>query len=100
MDDDLRKIQSWAMHGTVRQVYADMAARLTTEGDYEAELEADGETIGFYRVTKQGGFLGIGGKMVREPVLTVIRQGEEVLIPEEPRDEEFVHLLAQKLEAH
>jgi hypothetical protein len=98
MESELLKIQRWAMHGTVRQAYADMAARLTTEKEYTAELEDD--TMIFYRRSKEGGVFGLFGKAAKTPVLKVIRKGEEVLIPEEPRDEEFINVLSRLLEAH
>jgi hypothetical protein len=98
MQEDLQKIQRWAMHGTVRQAYADMAARLTTEKEYTAEL-AD-ETMVFYRQSKGGGLFGLFGKGTKTPVLKIIRKGEEIEIPEEPRDEEFINVLSRLLEAH
>ncbi len=98
MQDELQKIQRWAMHGTVRQAYADMAARLTTEKEYTAELEDN--TMIFYRVSKEGGLFGLFGKTVTTPVLKIIRKGEEIEIPEEPRDEEFINVLSRLLEAH
>ena len=98
MQDELQKVQRWAMHGTVRQVYADMAARLTTEKEYTAELED--ETMVFYRLSKEGGLFGLFGKDTKTPVLRIIRKGEEIEIPEEPRDEEFINVLSRILEAH
>ena len=98
MDDVLLKVQRWAMHGTVRQSFADMSARLSAVPDYTVELA--GETINFFRMKKEGGLLGLFSKTVKEPVLTIRRVGEEVEIPDEPRDAEFIEELSRILQAH
>ncbi len=97
MEDDLRTIQSWASHGTIRQFYAEVSAKMAQEG-YEVELEGDSLTC--YRVRKEGGFLGIGKRQVKELMLKIIRKGEEIIIPEESADKEFVKELASSLRVH
>jgi len=97
MEDDLRRIQSWASHGTIRQFYAEVSAKMAKEG-YEVELEGDSLTC--YRVRKEGGFLGIGKRQVKELMLKIIRKGEEIIIPEESADKEFVKELASSLRVH
>jgi hypothetical protein len=95
---DLRRIMTWAGMGTPRQFYLEVVSKVAEE-DYEAELE--GDTLTCYRVEKEGGFLGIGGETNREPVLKVIMPEEgDVEIPEDPRDEEFIHFLANQLTQH
>ncbi|MEA3406996.1 MAG: hypothetical protein U9R48_02805 [Chloroflexota bacterium] len=96
--DDLQRIMTWAGMGTPRQFYLEVASKVA-DSDYEAELE--GDVLTCYRVEKHGGFLGIGGKTTREPVLKVIMSEEgDVEVPEEPRDEEFIQFLAGKLRQH
>ena len=97
-EEDLRKIEGWASHGTLRQFYAEASAKLSKEGGYQVELEGDSLTC--YRVRKEGGFLGIGKHEVKEPVLKIIRKGDEIAIPEESADEAFVKQLASLLRIH
>jgi hypothetical protein len=97
MDDNLLKLRRWASQGTLRQFYTEINARLADD-KYEIELEGDVLTV--YSVETQGGFLGIGGRKVREICLRVIANGEAVDIPEETADPEFVEMLAEKLRAH
>lgn len=92
------RILTWAGMGTPRQFYLEVVSKIDGT-NYEAELED--RVITCYRVEKEGGFLGIGGETVREPVLKVVfPEGEEPEIPEEPRDEEFIELLAGELTQH
>ncbi len=97
MEDDLCSIQSWASHGTLRQFYAEVSAKMGKEG-YQVELE--GDSLICYRVRKEGGFLGIGKRQVKELVLEIIRKGEEIVIAEECADKEFVKELARSLRVH
>lgn len=97
MEEELQRIRNWASHGTIRQFYTEVAARVTELG-YQAELE--GNALMCYKVHKEGGFLGIGARKIRETVLQVTREGDEVLVPEESADEEFVRLLAGVLTQH
>ena len=97
MEEELRRIKNWASHGTLRQFYTEVSAKVSGQG-YEVELE--GDTLTCYRIRKVGGFLGIGAKRVREPVLKVIRKEEEIIVPEDSADEEFVHFLASSLKQH
>ena len=97
MEDALRQIKLWAGQRTPNQFYTDVSARAGKEG-YEAELV--GNTMTVYKVLKEGGFLGIGGRQVRKAVIKVIRQDNEVTIPEEPFDQECVRELAGLLKPH
>jgi hypothetical protein len=88
----------WARRGTMRQFYLEVQAQLADEKHVAAEMEDD--TLVFYRITKQGGFLGIGGKTVREPLLEVSKRANEIVVSKEPRDEAFLLTLAERLEPH
>ena len=97
IQDSIDTIANWAVRGTIRQFYNEMQARLIDDPDYHAELQ--GNTVVFVHETKQGGFLGIGGRKVSETALEVHKDEEgEVTIPSEPMDEEFVQKLALTLE--
>ena len=97
MDEELQKIKRWSSRGTIRQFYAEASAKASAAG-YRSEL--DGDTITFYRTRKEGGFLGIGGHTVKEPVLTIIRHNDSVEIPGDTVDEAFVQELASNLQQH
>lgn len=97
MEEELQKIKNWSTRGTIRQFYAEVSAKAEAAG---ARTELDGNTVTFYRVRKEGGFLGIGGRTVKEPVLKIIRQDDTVDIPEDSVDQEFLHQFAQSLRAH
>ncbi len=93
----LQKLRRWASHGTLRQFYAELDARLADEG-YEIELEGDVLTV--YSTEKEGGFLGIGGRKTKNICLRVIRNNDTVDIPEETAEPEFVEMLSERLQAH
>ena len=97
MDEQLQILRRWASHGTMRQFYTELEARLTDE-NYKLELE--GDTLTVYRSRREGGLFGLGGRRVREPVLAVIRRDDSVEIPEEHADPEFVQFLTETLGAH
>lgn len=96
--NELQKITSWAGMGTPRQFFLEVTSKLNGT-EYEAELEDDVLTC--YRVEKEGGILGIGGKTVREPVLELTFPDEgDVEVAEEPRNEEFIKFLSANLTQH
>lgn len=97
MEDTLHKIQVWASHGTLRQFLYEVSAKIAAHG-YQAALE--GDTLTCFKVRKEGGFLGIGARKVREPVFKLTRKGEEIEIDPNAIDEEFVTLLASLLKQH
>ena len=97
MEDELGRIRAWASHGTIRQFYSEVISKVSGEG-YQVEVE--GNTLTCFKTRKQGGFLGIGRRTIKESVLQVVREGDVVTIPEESADEEFVKLLASKLSQH
>lgn len=97
MEEELQKLKRWSSHGTLRQFYAEVSNKAAAAG-YRSELKDD--TITFYRTHKEGGFLGIGARTVREPVLKIIRRDDTVEIPEDSIDEAFVHELAAGLRQH
>jgi len=97
MEDELRTIRNWASHGTLKQFYAEIMGRATKEG-YEVVLEENSVTC--YKVHKEGGVLGIGRRVIREPVLKAVQEGAEIRIPAETADAEFVHFLTRTLKAH
>ena len=96
-EEQLQEIQAWANRGTLRQFYTEVSAVIPAEG-YRLELQAD--ELVCYRVRKEGGFLGIGARTVKEPVLRFIREDGQIVVADEPVDEEFVRLLASSLTKH
>jgi len=97
MEQELLKLRRWMSHGTPRQFYTEIAHKIASRG-YRAEIEDD--TVTCYRVKKQGGFLGIGGRKMTTPVLVVTRRDEEIDIDAANADPEFVTLLTELLQAH
>ena len=97
MEEALRKIRIWASHGTPRQFYSEVLAKASGEG-YEVEFE--GNTLTCFKMRKEGGFLGIGARKIKDTVLQVTFNGEEIEVSAETVDEEFVNLLASKLAQH
>lgn len=97
MEEELRKIRLWASHGTIRQFRAEIEGRIAAEG-YKVDLESD--TIAVYRISRQGGFLGLGVRKTREPVLRVTFGAEGVTLDEASADAEFVKYLAAGFSQH
>lgn len=97
MEQELLKLRRWMSHGTARQFYTEIAYKIANEG-YKAEIKDD--TVTVYRVKKQGGFLGIGGRKITTPVLVVTQRDDEVEIDETHADPEFLSLLSTLLRAH
>jgi hypothetical protein len=98
MEEELRKVMIWATHGTPRQFYHEVTARLQGQG-YEIDMEGE-EVVRVFKSRKEGGFLGIGGRKVKETFLEVRFQGDEVIIPPESANEELVQVLAGVLGQH
>jgi len=97
MEEDLRKIRNWASHGTPRQFLAEVTAKVAGVG-YTAEL--DGNTLTVFAEHREGGFLGIGAKKIRDTKLQVIFGQDEVSIPDDTADPEFIQHLLGLLTAH
>lgn len=97
MEDALRKVTTWASHGTLRQFYTELTARISEE-EYEVDIEE--EKLTCYKVSKQGGFLGIGVKKTRKPVLVVETEGDLVNVDQDSADPDFVAYLAKRLTQH
>ncbi|MCE5260220.1 MAG: hypothetical protein LLG44_14355 [Chloroflexi bacterium] len=95
-EDALHKIHVWASHGTMKQFSAEVIAKLS-KTEYRAEL--DGDTLTCYIIEKPRGFLGLGPKK-RKNLLTIIRKGDEVIIPPESADPAFVQELSEILKQH
>ena len=95
MEEQLQKIRSWARKGTMKQFCTEITARLATHG-YTAECS--GDTVTCYRLREQkSGALGLGKKQVKEPVLTMVKQGPQISIPVESADAQFVTVLVSVL---
>ena len=97
MDETLRKVMLWASHGTPRQFYYELVARLSGEG-YEVDLEDDVLTV--FKSHREGGFLGIGGRKVKEVSLEISYHGDEATITKESANAELLEYLSSALEAH
>lgn len=97
MDDPVRKVQVWASHGTLRQFFTELSAKLL---NLDAKCELEGNTITCYRLTRSGGFLGIGARKVKTPVLQLTKEGDQINVDEDSLDREFVAQLAEEFKAH
>ena len=97
MESDLVRLKRWARHGTLRQFMTEISYKIAKDG-YSTELE--GDKIICYSVTREGGFLGIGGHKVKTPVLDLTRVEDSVEIDLDRTDPEFVKMLLGKLKAH
>ena len=96
MEEKLQKIQAWASHGSLAQFHREVAGRISNDG-YTVEVGDD--KLSFYKPRKEGGFLGLFAKTIKEPMLEVIRTGGDIVLSE-TANEEFVDLLAGVLGAH
>ncbi|MBC7237654.1 MAG: hypothetical protein H5T69_17575 [Chloroflexi bacterium] len=99
LDAAVNRISRYANRGTFRQFFNEMVAKLAKEPDLSVELEGENVMV-FYRVSKSGGFLGIGRKVSKTPVLKLTRQGADVLVAQEPLDEELAIRIASILKPH
>ncbi len=97
MDDKLHLIRNWANRGTLLQFYSELSGKLA-KTEYQAEMK--GNEVRFYKVTKSGGFLGVGKKQQKDLVLEVIRQGTDLRIPADTADPAFVDYIMPMLRAH
>ncbi|NLG52265.1 MAG: hypothetical protein GX552_19310 [Chloroflexi bacterium] len=98
MDSEaLHKIQVWAKHGTPKQFQIEIEAKIAPHG-YVVAIE--GNNLVCYKVEKKGGFIGIGARQTRQPVLRIIYDQDRVLVPAEDAAPEFVSLLASLLRVH
>jgi len=91
MEEYLATIAGWFVKGTLTQFQIAFKHYLASEG---YAVERQGDALLFYRIRKEGGFLGIGRKTLKEPVMKIIEGEEGVQIPPKPLDEEFVQRLA------
>lgn len=98
MDEELRRIRVWASHGTMKQFATEVTAKISKLGGYQTDLE--GDTLTIYHYVKSGGVLGIGARKVKETVLKVIRQGDDVVIPEDSVNADFVERFSGLLKQH
>lgn len=97
MQEELLKIKNWASHGSLRQFYTEMAAKMRSQG-YDVALEGNGVT--FYRTKQTGGILGLLRRHEKTIVLRVIWQDDQIVIPEESIDAEFVGILSKGFAQH
>lgn len=97
MEDILQRIKNWAGHGTPKQFLTEISAKIEKEG-YQAEMV--GNVLTCYRTVKKGGFLGLGGTKSKQVVLRVIWQDNQILVPKEDADEQFVRMLGTMLKQH
>ena len=97
MEEHLNTILEWAARGTLDQFRIEAEARL---GDSEYSVEKEDDGLLFYRNRREGGFLGIGGRTVQEPVMRLTETDAGMEIEPEPLDREFVEYLASGLRAH
>lgn len=96
MDEQITRLKNWVSHGTMRQFYTEMQAKLANT-EYTVELV--GDVITFYRTRKEGGILGLFARRVREQLLQISRQDDQVVIAE-GADPEFVQYVNSLLKQH
>lgn len=97
LEEELEKIENWANRGTLAQFETEAEARLS---DSEYAVERIDDTLRFLRVHKEGGFLGIGGETLEEPVLEITESEGIFVISSEPRNGEFIEFFASQLRQH
>jgi len=97
MEELLERIATWVSHGTLAQFQTEIDGFLR-RSKYRSELRGDELLI--YSQRKEGGFLGIGAKTVKDPVMKLARTEAGVEIAREPLDEEFARYLASELRQH
>ncbi|MBC7315029.1 MAG: hypothetical protein H5T70_01225 [Chloroflexi bacterium] len=96
MDEQVTRLKNWVSHGTMRQFYTEMQAKLANT---EYTVELSGDTVTFYRVRKEGGFLGLFARRVREKLLQVSRQDDQIVIAE-GANPEFIQYVNSLLKQH
>ncbi|MHB1295277.1 MAG: hypothetical protein ACYC4R_09825 [Anaerolineae bacterium] len=97
MEDKVRTICRWACHGTMNQFFTEISSK-TSQLGYQSELS--GNTLTCYKMVKSGGVIGIGTKKIKQPVLTIIHNGDGITVPPESVDEQFLDQLLVRLKAH
>lgn len=97
MEEKLQKIQAWASHGSLAQFQREVTGRISDEG-FVAELEDD--KLSFFKTHKEGGFLGVFAKTIKEVVLEIVRTDGDIVLSKQTANEEFVNLLAGSLGDH
>lgn len=97
MEEILERIAAWASHGTLAQFQTEIDGYLKKEG-VDSELQEDG--LLFYRARKAGGFLGIGAKTIKDPLMKISSVEGELRVLPEPLDEEFAQYLSSCLRQH
>lgn len=97
MEEILDRIATWATHGSLPQFRAEIDGNLKSRG-YDSEVR--GEELVIFRPRKEGGFLGIGAKTVKEPLMRISRAGGTARVLPEPLDEELARYLNSCLVEH
>ena len=97
MEEILERIATWASHGTLAQFRTEIDGYIKS-AKYDSELQDDELLI--YRQRKEGGFLGIGAKTIKDPVMKLSRTETGVAVLPEPLDEEFAQYLITCLRQH
>ena len=97
MEELRERIATWASHGTLAQFRMELDGYLKGEG-YDSEVQ--GEELVIFKRRKEGGFLGIGAKTIKEPRLRISRAGGAARILPEPFDEELVRFIGSCLREH
>jgi hypothetical protein len=97
MQEIADSLTRWASHGSLEQFKAEIDGVLKRQG-YDSEIQGDRLVI--FRPRKEGGFLGIGAKTTKDPLLVFGRTegGAEVLL--DPFDEELARYLEDSLRQH
>jgi hypothetical protein len=87
----------WISHGSLEQFKAEIDGPLQ-RGGYDSEVRGDRLVI--FRPRREGGFLGIGAKTIKDPLLVISREEGSAQLLDEPFDEELARYIADTLGQH
>jgi len=97
MEEIKDSLTRWASHGTLEQFKMEIDGALQREG-YDSEMRGDQLVI--FRPHQEGGFLGIGAKTIKDPLLIISREGGSAEILPDPFDEELARYIDESLGQH
>ncbi len=102
LDTAINRISRYANRGSFRQFYNEMVAKLASDPEIEISMPDESSMV-FSKVSKSGGFLGIGVRKVKTPILKLVKKGDDVLVDSETTsstDEAFTIRIASMLKPH
>ena len=97
MEELRERITRWASHGTLEQLKMELDGYLKREG-YDSEMQGDELVV--FKPRKEGGFLGIGAKTIKTPLMKISRAGGAAKVLQEPFDEDLAQIISVSLRQH